>query len=262
MVAINLLGLRFDDLTVSETVTQLLERNPLAEFAYVVTPNADHIARLRRMPALLPIYEAAWLCLLDSHVLFNLARLCGVPAPRVATGADVTALLLSSLLGQDVAIIGFSAQHLPALQARCPSANFILHTPPMDLLRNPAAFDEACDFAIRTRARFTLIGLGSPLQELLAQAIATDPGAIGIGLCVGAALEFCSGVKPRAPVWMQQAGLEWFHRLIRDPWRLSRRYLLDDPPVLLSLLAASFGTAWPALPARDRFSQSGQRKLE
>jgi N-acetylglucosaminyldiphosphoundecaprenol N-acetyl-beta-D-mannosaminyltransferase len=262
MVSVNLLGLSFDDLNVPETVTKLLDRNPSEPFAYMVTPNADHIARLRRSPALLPVYRNAWLCLLDSHVIFHLARFCRVPAPRVATGTDVTALLLSSLLSQDVAIIGFSAAHLPALQERCPNANFILHTPPMNLLQNPAAFAEARDFAVRTKARFTLIGLGSPLQELLAQAIASDPDATGIGLCIGAALEFCAGVKPRAPTWMQRAGLEWFHRLARNPRRLARRYLVDDPPVLLSLIAAAFKSYGPGLVPQSQLSQETNRKLK
>lgn len=251
MDTVNLLGLSFNNLNTPEAVTMLLERNPKAPFAYVVTPNADHIARLARLPALLPIYKNAWLCLLDSHVISNTARLFRVPAPRVSTGADVTAALLASLLVQDVAIIGFNAKHLAALRERCPSTNFVLHTPPMNLAANPEAFAAARDFAIAARAQFTLIGLGSPLQELLAQAIATAPNATGTGLCIGAALEFCAGVKPRAPVWMQHAGLEWLHRLVRDPRRLARRYLIDNPPVLLAL--AYEGCKLPRLEILSRY---------
>ena len=262
MVTVNLSGLRFDDLNVPETVSRLLDRNPAAPFAYVVTPNADHLARLRKQTALVPIYESAWLCLLDSHFIFNLARLLHVPAPQVATGTDVTALLLSSLLTQDVAIIGFSHAQLPALRERCPNANFILHTPPMNLLKNPDAFAEAREFAVQAKARFTLIGLGSPLQELLAQAIASHPQATGIGLCIGAALEFCVGVKPRAPVWMQRAGLEWFHRLVHDPRRLSRRYLIDDPPVLFSLAGESFRASWSEAIPRGQLDQAAPNEFE
>ena len=192
----------------------------------------------------------------------NVARLFRVPAPQVSTGTDVTALLLSSLLVQDVAIIGFNSMHLPALQDRCPSANFILHTPPMNLLQNPVAFAAARDFAIKTKARFTLIGLGSPLQELLAQAIAAQPDATGVGLCIGAALEFCAGVKPRAPVWMQRAGLEWFHRLVRNPHRLARRYFIDSPPVLFSLAYQGLRSSWLRAISRPQVSQGSHRRLE
>jgi N-acetylglucosaminyldiphosphoundecaprenol N-acetyl-beta-D-mannosaminyltransferase len=262
MDTVNLLELSFNNLSVPEAVTRLLGRNPGLPFAYVVTPNADHIARLRRFRELIPVYQGAWLCLLDSHVIANVAGLCGVPAPQVSTGTDVTALLLSSLLSQDVAIIGFNPTYLPALQDRCPGTNFILHTPPMNLLKNPEAFAAARDFAVETKARFTLIGLGSPLQELLAQAIAVHPNSTGIGLCIGAALEFCAGVKPRAPAWMQRAGLEWFHRLVRDPRRLSRRYLIDNPPVLLSLVQEAFRLSGTQTVSRSQLSRDAGRKLK
>ncbi len=252
MDTVNLLGLCFNNLNAPETVSMLLERNPAAPFAYVVTPNADHIARLARLPELLPVYKGAWLCLLDSQVISRAARLFRLPVPRVSSGADVTAVLLSSLLIQNVAIIGFSQAHLAKLRQRCPSANFLLHTPPMNLAANPEAFAAARDFAVKAKANFTLIGLGSPLQEMLAQAIAAQPNATGIGLCIGAALEFCAGVKPRAPVWMQHAGLEWFHRLVREPRRLARRYLIDNPPVLFSLAYAGLKTPWLEIVARTR----------
>ncbi len=262
MVTVNLLGLGFADMNVPETVNRLLSRDPEAPFAYVVTPNADHIARLRRLPALEPVYENAWLRLLDSHFLSNLARLWRVPAPRVATGADVTALLLSSLMSQDVAIIGFGPEHLPSLRRLYPNANFILHAPPMNLLHCPEAFLKARDFAVRTNAPFTFIGLGSPLQELLAQAIASHPDAKGIGLCVGSALEFCSGVKPRAPLWMQQAGFEWFHRLVQEPRRLFRRYLIDDPPVLFALLGEAFKNLWRECASRALLIRQPHRQVK
>jgi UDP-N-acetyl-D-mannosaminuronic acid transferase (WecB/TagA/CpsF family) len=262
MDTVDLLELSFNNLSVAEAVTRLLERNPALPFAYVVTPNADHIARLRRFKALVPVYQGAWLCLLDSHVIANVAALFGIPAPHVSTGTDVTALLLSSLLSQDVAIIGFNEIYLAALQERCPATNFILHTPPMNLLQNPEAFAAARDFAVKTNARFTLIGLGSPLQELLAQAIAAHPNSTGIGLCIGAALEFCAGVKPRAPAWMQRAGLEWLHRLVRDPRRLSRRYLIDNPPVLLSLIREAFSLPKTQTVPLSHSAQDAPRKLK
>ena len=46
---------------------------------------------------------------------------------------------------------------------------------------------------------------------------------------VGAAFDFLSGAKPQAPVWMQRSGLEWLFRLVTEPRRLWRRYLVDNP---------------------------------
>jgi exopolysaccharide biosynthesis WecB/TagA/CpsF family protein len=231
--------LEFNDLSVAEVVAQLLARRRFARFTYVVTPNADHLARLKRQPHLRQIYERAWLRLLDSRVLALTGRLLGLDAPSVATGADITAALLAALGPEVIAVIGLQPALMEKLRAAYPEQNFLHHAPPQNLLRDELAFRRARDFAVRINARFTFIALGSPLQEMLAYAIALQPGSTGVGLCIGASLEYCAGVK-RAPGWMQRAGLEWLHRLAREPRRLARRYLLDDPPVFFSLLAARF----------------------
>jgi N-acetylglucosaminyldiphosphoundecaprenol N-acetyl-beta-D-mannosaminyltransferase len=72
------------------------------------------------------------------------------------------------------------------------------------------------------------IGLGTPKQDLVAARL-KDLGAAPVILCVGAAFDFMAGTKARAPRWMQQAGLEWLHRLGSEPGRLGRRYLVGNP---------------------------------
>jgi N-acetylglucosaminyldiphosphoundecaprenol N-acetyl-beta-D-mannosaminyltransferase len=237
---IPLLGLDFDDISLDETITRLLARSPEAHFAYVVTPNADHIVRLRRQPHLGPVYRRAMFCLLDSQLIAHCAHALRLPTPHVVTGADLTQALLDRLDGMQVSIIGLNPETFAALAVRYPRIHFRHHQPPMRLLHDQPAFDAACGFASSAQPAFTFIALGSPVQELLAAAIADRPDATGIGLCIGAALEFCAGTTPRAPLWMRRSGLEWLHRLIRDPPRLARRYLIDDPGILADLLIAAF----------------------
>ncbi len=239
-VPVDLLGVAFDDVVIDQALARLLARLPGQPFAYVVTPNADHLARLARSASLRQIYQAAWMRLLDSQVIAHLCRGMGLTAPPVVTGAALTARLLAALEADQhtpapVAVIGLAAAHLPKLQSAYPHIEFLHHAPPMGLLQDLEAFVAARDFAVASRARFTLLALGSPLQEILAAAIA-DQAAVGVGLCIGAALEFCAGVSQRAPDWMQQAGLEWLHRLGQEPRRLLRRYLWDDPAVLWALM--------------------------
>jgi len=252
MNTINFLSLKFDDIEAGEVVATLLERRPSARFAYIVTPNADHLARLKRLPELRKLYDAAWLRLLDSQLLRRAAQALGLHAPRVATGADVTALLLSVLAPQKIALIGLDEKYLPALAARYPHLTFVHHNPPPHLLYDHQAIASARDFAVREAAAFTLIALGSPIQELLAHAIWLQPESTGCGLCIGAALEFLSGARRRAPVWMQRAGLEWLFRLAQNPTRLARRYLLDDPPVLWDLARERFLTRTARRPRPDQ----------
>ncbi|HHJ40424.1 MAG TPA: glycosyltransferase [Methylothermaceae bacterium] len=75
------------------------------------------------------------------------------------------------------------------------------------------------------------VGLGCPKQEYW---MAQQKGRIhAVMLGVGAAFDFLAGVKPHAPQWMQVIGLEWMFRLLCEPRRLWRRYLILNPRFLL-----------------------------
>lgn len=234
------LGLDFADTDAAGAAALIAARPAGAPFSYVVTPNADHIARLARDPALLPLYQYAWLRLLDSRLIANLAGLLGLAAPAAAPGSDITALLLSAHLqpGERIAVVGLRPGFLPALVARCGLAPPAHYDPPMGFVADPAAMARAAAFVEAHPARFVFLAVGSPAQERLAAAIQARGRAVGIGLCIGASLDYLAGASRRAPVWAQRAGLEWLHRLANDPGRLARRYLLDDPPVLAMLLRA------------------------
>ncbi|OYV32055.1 MAG: hypothetical protein B7Z81_13405 [Acidocella sp. 20-61-6] len=152
------------------------------------------------------------------------------------TGADLTQALLARLTGRRVAVVGMSGRGFAALVARYPGIRFVHHAPPMGLLHDVPALLGARDFVRDARAVVTFFAVGSPVQEVLAYAVAAQGAAAGVGLCVGAALEFCAGTARRAPLWIRRAGLEWLYRLGREPGRLAGRYLLSDPKVFWALL--------------------------
>jgi exopolysaccharide biosynthesis WecB/TagA/CpsF family protein len=74
------------------------------------------------------------------------------------------------------------------------------------------------------------LGLGCPLQELFAHAHRDRIQPVQV--CVGAAFDFLSGNKARAPMWMQRSGLEWLHCLAQEPRRLGWRYLTTNTKFL------------------------------
>ena len=79
------------------------------------------------------------------------------------------------------------------------------------------------------------VGLGAPKQDYVA-AVLRELGAAPVLLCVGAAFDFVSGAKRRAPRWTQRVGLEWLHRLMSEPRRLWRRYLIGNPRFVAGVL--------------------------
>ena len=82
-------------------------------------------------------------------------------------------------------------------------------------------------------AGLVFVGLGCPKQDVFAHEHRETITAVQ--LCVGAAFDFHAGAKPIAPAWMQRRGLEWLYRLIREPRRLWRRYLVTNTIFLVRL---------------------------
>jgi N-acetylglucosaminyldiphosphoundecaprenol N-acetyl-beta-D-mannosaminyltransferase len=229
---VRLLGLDFADLQVEEAVLWVLDRPATKPFDFVVTPNADHLVRLARDPALAAIYRGAALRLLDSRVVARTARIIGLPAPPVVTGSDLTAMVLHQLpVGERVTIIGLRRAWLPALIARTGIVPPMHLDPPIGFDADPAAMGATVRFVLDHPARIIFLAVGSPRQERLAAAVKAAARGSGLALCIGSALEFAAGVVPRAPRLIRAAGFEWLHRLSRDPRRLARRYLIEDPAI-------------------------------
>ncbi|WP_298285451.1 WecB/TagA/CpsF family glycosyltransferase [Acidocella sp.] len=235
----SLLGIDFSNITEEAAVRRVLARPVAARFGYVVAPNADHIDRLMRIPRLQAVYRRAMLCLLSSQMVATAAGLFGLEHPGVVTGARLTTALLPHLAGMRVAVVGMKDKDFARVRACYPLVEFVHHEPPMALLDNDEAFGEAVAFVCRARAAFTFFAVDSPVQELLAFSVAMRPEAVGIGLCVGAALEQAVGVQETAPRWMSEHGLEWLHLRGLEPMRRVGRYMLADPRVLVALGVAA-----------------------
>ncbi len=242
-----LLGLEFADLSTAQAAAAIAARPEGASFGYVVTPNADHLVRLARDPALTGIYRDAWLCLLDSKVVAEVARRFGLRPPPVAPGSDLTSLLLDRHINRSekITIIGLRPAWLPVLVEKCELAPPVHYDPPMGFERDAVALRETVAFILAHPARYVFLAVGSPRQEYLAAAVAATGVATGTGLCIGAGLNLIAGAEPRAPPWMRRNDLEWLFRLARDPRRLARRYLLDSPRVVPMLLRERLRTHPP-----------------
>ncbi len=95
------------------------------------------------------------------------------------------------------------------------------------------------DKITRSKADLLLLALGSPLEQVFSYDMLYGKPKMKKSLVVipfGAAFDFVSGVKPTAPIWMQKTGLEWFFRLICEPKRLWKRYLVYGPLYIFSII--------------------------
>ena len=75
------------------------------------------------------------------------------------------------------------------------------------------------------------VGLGAPKQEKFLYKYISQLN-VPVSLAIGASIDFEAGNVKRAPLWMQKVGLEWFYRLIKEPKRMFKRYIIDDIKIL------------------------------
>jgi exopolysaccharide biosynthesis WecB/TagA/CpsF family protein len=236
---VNFLDLQFSGLDLDGALDAVSARASLdLPFAYVATPNVDHVVGLAKEPGRRALYENAWMLLNDSRVLKALARKAKIDLP-LAVGSDLSERLFDTVIDkyEPITIIGGDRESIAELKRVYDLRDVRWHEPPMGLKHKPGAIVRAAAFAAAQPSRFTFICVGAPQQELIAYAISQRGDARGVGLCVGAALDFLSGNAKRAPLWMRNLGIEWMHRLLTEPGRMWRRYLVTGPQVF-SLFAA------------------------
>lgn len=222
----------FDRIGLETALERITERPASHPFAFVVTPNVDHLVRLSQDKILATLYAQAWLTVCDSRVLELLAFLSGERV-EVAPGSDLTEALFEYAIDRDetVTVIGGEAEVIEGVRRRYRLNDLRWHNPPMGLRHDRAGIEAAAAFVAANPARFVFLCVGSPQQEMIAEACLDRGDCVGLGLCVGASLDFLSGKARRAPVWMRRARLEWLHRLGEEPRRLWRRYLVDGPKI-------------------------------
>ena len=207
-------------------------------FGYVVTPNVDHVIRHYHDAEFRSLYAQAAYVFLDSHFLAHVIRLLRWRRHRVSPGSDLTAAMLSDVIKpiDAVVLVGGSAEQAQKLRTRFGLKALKHINPPMNFIRDEVAV-ESCLRGIEAHSpfRFCFLAIGSPQQEIIAKKLKERGVARGLALCVGASIDFITGVEKRAPTWMRKSGFEWLFRLIQNPKRLAKRYLVRGPRIFLLL---------------------------
>ena len=199
-------------------------------YGYVVTPNVDHVIKLMDGRVEADVYRAADLMVCDSRILAHLARLRG-KALAVYPGSDMTADLLASDHDLTIGVFGPDRAAFDDLAARHPRRRFTFIDAPMGLTPGTGVWVSAVGEAARAEWDVLLACVSFPKQERFAHALRAAGRKTGVTLCVGASVDFLTGRQHRAPRLYQQLSLEWLHRLMSQPRRMFRRYVLEGPAI-------------------------------
>lgn len=180
---------------------------------------------------------AADLCVCDGAPIAWFVRSAGFPQQTRVSGPDLMLSICerAETEGIGVALYGSTQRTLDRL-----AAGLLARYPRLDLrytcsppFRSLTIEEDAAvvEQMRSSGARIVFVGLGCPRQELWMAEHKNRIDAVMLG--VGAAFDFHAGVVERAPSWMQASGLEWLHRLVSEPRRLWKRYLVTNTRFLL-----------------------------
>jgi N-acetylglucosaminyldiphosphoundecaprenol N-acetyl-beta-D-mannosaminyltransferase len=250
-----ILGVPIDDLTMPEALDRLDDfiriGRATGKSHQVATVNADFVVKALDDPELRGILQEVDMATADGMPLVWGARLLGVHLAGRVTGSDMVPALAerASQKGYRLYLLGaapgVAARAAEILQARHPALQIVgVVSPPYGsiLEMDPA-------IAERVRAAqpdILLVAFGNPKQEKwISMHSRTLHVPVMIG--VGGTFDFIAGITQRAPVWMQRSGLEWLFRLIQEPKRLWKRYVVD-----MIGFGGFFVRQWWALRGRGR----------
>src|SRR5579872_944264 len=193
----------------------------------VATVNPEFVMRAQKDRDFARILDSADLCLPDGVGVVWAARRAGCPQREPVAGSDMLPLLASLcarrgyrlfLLG---AARGVADELAEQLRAKHPTLEVASH----DGTPGVSGDAESLELIHRHRTQVLLVAYGAPKQEAWIDRLRAQLD-VAVAIGVGGAFDYATGRVPRAPAWMRKAGLEWLHRLGRQPWRIRRMAVL------------------------------------
>jgi N-acetylglucosaminyldiphosphoundecaprenol N-acetyl-beta-D-mannosaminyltransferase len=241
---LSILGIPVHPVTMAQTLTLVRDFMQEPRLHQIATVNPEFVMAAQEDASFRQALHAADLCLPDGVGLLYAARRYRARLPERVPGSELVYHLaaLAAAEGWSLFLLGAAAGVAPAaaaiLKARYPGLTIAgTYAGSPDLAENEEIVGRIND----SGARLLYVAYGAPRQDLwIARNRETLPG-VRVAMGVGGALDFITGRAQRAPRWVQHLGLEWLHRLVREPWRWRR--MLALPRFALSVLFTPDGRA-------------------
>jgi N-acetylglucosaminyldiphosphoundecaprenol N-acetyl-beta-D-mannosaminyltransferase len=207
---------------------------------YVCLANVHMIVTANRNMDLQGVMQKAIFVAPDGMPLMWSLKRQGFPEAERIAGSDLTLKICEIAARERIAVCfyGGTTKTMAALKSsllhKFPQLKVADCESPPILPEKPEVDMEVVDRIKNSGAQLVFVGLGCPKQEFWMAAYSPHLPAVLIG--VGAAFDFIAGTVKRAPIWMQRGGLEWLYRLLQEPLRLWRRYLVTNTIFALMVL--------------------------
>ncbi|MEO0840522.1 MAG: WecB/TagA/CpsF family glycosyltransferase [Cyanobacteria bacterium J06643_5] len=245
---VNICGVKIDNYSFNDVVERITDHAMESVIpSYVVTPNAQHVLSLQRDADFRNIYEKAFLAVPDGVSLLWSAKFLKTPLNGRVNGTDLFEELsaVAERKGLKIFLLGGRPGAAEAakrtLQARHPNLQVVgTHCPPYGFESQP---EELASINSKIKAAapdILFVGLGAPKQEKWIYQNYQDLG-VPVSLGIGVSFELVADMVQRAPLWMQKWGLEWLFRLIVEPKRLWKRYVMGNPQFMWLVIKQRLG---------------------
>lgn len=242
---IKFLNTYIDNLTFDEAkncVDKLIQQ---PGYHYVVTPNTDIIVKMNNDDELKKICENADLILTDGQILVKLSKKYGEAIKERVCMTDFVWDVFNLAIQRKykIFLLGGKEETLEKavfnVKNKMPNLDIVdYYSPSLGFENDERLLMETNDRIKKSGADILLVFLGCPKQEKF---IANNKNIyqVPISFTMGGCVDFLAGDVKRAPIWMQNVGLEWFYRFMQEPKRMFKRYFLDDMKIFA--LARKYG---------------------
>ena len=226
--------LEFSNMTLDEGANCLVDDSKAREPFLVVTPNVDHVVKLVKDSEMKKIFSAARYRFADGMPIVWLSRVLMSPLKARVTGADMLVKVAEVsvvsqsrifLLGGRPGVAEMAANKLRAKFAGVEISG--VYSPPFGFEYDVGECKKIIGIINESKSNILFVGLGAPKQEKWAYEY-MNLIQVGAIVGVGAAFDFAAGTIGRCPTFFQNIGCEWIWRLLQEPRRLGRRYLIED----------------------------------
>lgn len=234
---IELFGVPMDALSMAETVSEIDRRIAGRLFTQHVVVNVAKLVQMQDDPELARAVKACDLINIDGAGVVFGGRMLGLKIPERVAGIDLFEELLGYAegAGKSVYLLGATPEVIAKTVAKVRNDH-----PGLDIAGYHHGYfwddEEAIVHKIQASgAALLFVGIGSPLKERFINRWRDDFGVL-FAMGVGGTFDVVAGKVRRAPVWMQRAGLEWLFRVLQEPRRMWRRYLVTNTRFIFMLL--------------------------
>ena len=242
MSLVNILNIKINSIYRNDLLRKMEE-------GIVFTPNIDHLVKLQKDKGFYDAYKKADWIICDSKIIYLLSKIFKKKIKEAIPGSSLLPEFYNYHKNNDIIKIfllgaaeGVAEMAKNKINSRLERTMVVeSHSPSFGFEKNERECNEIVDKINTSKANVLVVGLGAPKQEKWIVKYKDKLPNVKIFMALGATIDFEAGNITRAPKVFQTFGLEWFYRLIKEPKRLWKRYLIDDLPFFYLILKQKFG---------------------